>query len=81
MKTAISVEDELLKEADRFAHRLGVSRSRLLSLALRDYLTQRRDEEIIEQLNQVYGGERDPEEARVTRQMKAKFRRVIQDRW
>ena len=81
MKTAISVEDELLLEADRFAQRIGVSRSRLFSLAVRDYLGRRRQEELLERLNEVYGGARDNEEARTTRQMKAKFRRVIQDRW
>ena len=81
MKTAISVEAELLKEADRYAHQIGVSRSRLVSLALSDYLKLRRQREIIDRLNEVYAGPRDPEEAGVTRQMKAKFQRVIRDKW
>ena len=81
MKTAISVENDLLEEADRVAEQVGVSRSRLFSLALRDYLNHRRQEEMIERLNQVYGGQPDAEEARTTQRMKAKFRGAIGDRW
>ena len=38
MKTAVSVDDELITEADRAAREMGVSRSRLFSLALEAYL-------------------------------------------
>jgi metal-responsive CopG/Arc/MetJ family transcriptional regulator len=81
MKIAISVEDDLLQEADQFAQRMGVSRSRLFSLAVRDYLGHRRQEEMLERLNEIYGAARDDQEARATWQMKTKFRRVVQDRW
>jgi metal-responsive CopG/Arc/MetJ family transcriptional regulator len=77
MKTAISVEDELLQEADRTAKTMGVSRSRLFSLAIQDFLRERQQREVLEQLNQVYNGQPDPLAAK----MKAKFRTVIQDKW
>ena len=80
MKTAISIETPLLEEADRTAMRLGLSRSRLIALALRDYLKQRRNSEIIEQLNQVYG-EQTSADRPSSAQMKAKFRSIIKDRW
>ena len=51
MKTAISIEDELLIEADRTAHQMGISRIRLFSLALANYLRKRRNKEILDQLN------------------------------
>jgi metal-responsive CopG/Arc/MetJ family transcriptional regulator len=41
MKTAISVDGQLLSEADRTARELGLSRSRLFSLALEAYLRHR----------------------------------------
>jgi metal-responsive CopG/Arc/MetJ family transcriptional regulator len=81
MKTAISVEDRLMKEADRYAHRLGLSRSRLVSLALRDYLRRGKQEEILERLNQVYADESATGDAALARRMKVKFSRVIKDRW
>ncbi len=81
MKTAISVDDDLVREADRTAREIGVSRSRLFSLAMRNFLRNRRHEKIVEELNRVYGGE--PEKAATPQaaRMKAKFRSTIQERW
>jgi metal-responsive CopG/Arc/MetJ family transcriptional regulator len=42
MRTAISVDDKLLREADRIANKMGVSRSQLFSLALEAFLRERR---------------------------------------
>lgn len=41
-KTAISIPDELFKEADRAAKRLGISRSELYAKALGEFLGIRR---------------------------------------
>ena len=81
MKTAISLDDDLLKEADRTARRMRLSRSRLISTALREYLRQRRREEIVEQLNRVYGNDPDPEEKRMAPLYKAAFARTLRDKW
>ncbi len=82
MKTAISVEDELLHEADRTAKQMGLRRSRLFSIALEDYLRHRRQAEMSERLNQVYADEpRDPGDRKTLRAMNDKFRSTIRDRW
>jgi hypothetical protein len=81
MKTAISIETPLLEETDRTARKLGVSRSRLVSLALKNYLRQRRNQEIVEQLNQVYGQPAGVAEQPTPGQRKAKFRSIIKDSW
>jgi metal-responsive CopG/Arc/MetJ family transcriptional regulator len=81
MKTAISLEDNLLREADQTARRMGLSRSRLFSLALQDYLRNRRQEAMVERLNQVYGATPDLEEKDAARKIKAKFRRTVRERW
>jgi metal-responsive CopG/Arc/MetJ family transcriptional regulator len=81
MKTAISLDDHLLEQADETARRMGVSRSGLFALALQDYLRRRRQQEVAEQLNQVYTGKPDPSEQRTTAHMKAKFRSTIKERW
>jgi metal-responsive CopG/Arc/MetJ family transcriptional regulator len=71
----------LVEETDRTATKLGLSRSRLISLALTDYLRQRRNREVLDQLNAVYGepyaGSEQPSGAKT----KAKFRSTIKDRW
>jgi metal-responsive CopG/Arc/MetJ family transcriptional regulator len=81
MKTAISVDGQLLGDADRVARDMGLSRSRLIALALEAYIRQRRQEEITEQLNGVYGGGRDAVEQATTKKMKAKFRSIVRERW
>ncbi len=81
MKTAISIESQLLEETDRTARKLGLSRSRLVSLALTDYLRQRRNREVVDQLNHVYGEEPAIRDQPSMAQMKAKFRSTIKDRW
>jgi metal-responsive CopG/Arc/MetJ family transcriptional regulator len=80
MKTAISVDDELISEADNAAREMGLSRSRLIATALEAYLRKRRQDEITARLNEVYA-EVDPDEARLLKLIKAKFRATIKDAW
>jgi len=80
MKTAISVDDRLLSEADQTAREMGLSRSRLIAVALEAYLRRRRQEDTVARLNEVYG-EADPAEARTVKRMKSKFRATIRERW
>ncbi len=79
MKTAISVDDELMREADEAARDLGLSRSGLVAVALRGFLQQRRQSHITEQLNKVYTGETRPEERELVRKFRTKM--TIRDRW
>jgi len=54
MKTAISIPDEIFKEAERTAKNLGVSRSELYAKAVLDFVERYRRESLIEKLNEVY---------------------------
>ncbi len=81
MKTAVSLDDRLMIAADRMAREIGVSRSRLFSLALEEYLRKREHDRILEQLNRVYSGESDAAEKRVAPRLKMKFRSTIKERW
>jgi hypothetical protein len=45
---------------------MGLSRSRLFSVALEAYLRSREQEKMIEQLNQVYSEPTDPGKRRIT---------------
>lgn len=80
MKTAISIEDGLLEEADRAARRLGLSRSGLFARAVGDFLARETRDDMLRRLNDVYSGPQTPEK-RLLRGMKAKVRRTIEERW
>jgi metal-responsive CopG/Arc/MetJ family transcriptional regulator len=81
MKTAISIDGELLQDADEAARRMGVSRSRIFALAVGDFLQQRKREQILLRLNEVYASGMDAKEKPRLNRIKAKVRRTVKDRW
>ena len=62
MKTAISIREPLLKEADELAKQLAIPRSRLIAQALEEFLERRRNLELLERINRAYSEEPDQEE-------------------
>jgi hypothetical protein len=81
MKTAISIDDGLLHEADETARLLGLSRSRLFALAVGDFLQRQRQEQMLRRLNEVYADGAGPAEESLLRGIKAKVRRTVKERW
>jgi metal-responsive CopG/Arc/MetJ family transcriptional regulator len=57
MKTAISMPDALFQETDALARRLGVSRSELISKAVKRFVAAHRRSKVTEALNRVYATE------------------------
>jgi hypothetical protein len=57
MKAAVSIPDPVFKAADRLARRMGVSRSRLYSVAIERFVQDHDDEAITAKLNEVYATE------------------------
>ena len=55
MKTAISIPDDVFKEAELAAKRLGVSRSELYANAVAEFIERYRREGMTEKLNAIYG--------------------------
>jgi metal-responsive CopG/Arc/MetJ family transcriptional regulator len=81
MKTAISIEDEILREADETARRMGLSRSRLFALAVGDFLQRHRQEQMLARLNEVYSSDAQPADKRLLKGIKTKAGRTIKESW
>jgi metal-responsive CopG/Arc/MetJ family transcriptional regulator len=81
MKTAISIDDGLLREADETARLMGLSRSRLFALAIGDFLERRRKDQMLLRLNEVYANRAETAEKRLLKGIRAKVRRTVKDRW
>jgi hypothetical protein len=81
MKTAISIDDGLLQEADKTARRMGVSRSRLFALAVGDFLQRQRREQMLLRLNEVYASGPETKEKLLPKGIKAKVRRAVKERF
>lgn len=57
MKTAVSLPDEIFEQATREAKRLGISRSELVTRALRDFLRERRSRDVRASYDRAFGDE------------------------
>jgi metal-responsive CopG/Arc/MetJ family transcriptional regulator len=53
MKTAISIPDEIFTSADQLAQRMGLSRSELYVIAIKDYVSHHHDDGLVDQINRV----------------------------
>jgi len=54
MKTAVSVPDDIFRAAELAARSLRLSRSRLYTAAISEFLDRRRPGAVTERLNEVY---------------------------
>ena len=81
IKTAISLQESLFEEADALAHRMKISRSRLLALALEEFLRRERDRELIGRINEAYEDYPDSSELKQRRAMRRLQREVVEDEW
>lgn len=76
LKTAISIDEDLFKKAEKLSSKLRVSRSQLFTQAL-EYLIERSETlEVIQRLNEVYG-QKQPDDDIVAKSSKRKMRSVI----
>jgi metal-responsive CopG/Arc/MetJ family transcriptional regulator len=80
-KTAISIEEPLLAEIEALAEELNVSRSRLFTLAAREYIETLRNRQIFDSLNAACQAEPDHSESSVREMMKQKQYRMVKDQW
>ncbi len=79
VKTAISIDEDLFRKAEKLSTQLQVSRSQLFAQAL-EYLIDRSETlELIQKLNEFYG-QKHPDDEAVTKAGKKKMRKIV-DKW
>jgi metal-responsive CopG/Arc/MetJ family transcriptional regulator len=81
IKTAISIEQPLFKEIEALAKEMKISRSRLFSVAVRDFIQHHKNQELLNAINAAYNDRPDFSEERLNKQMKSKQRRLVKDTW
>lgn len=81
VKTAISLDSELLERVDALAEELDLPRSRVLAQAAEDFLRRRESQRFLGRLDAVYGAESksEPEESRSHR--RARHRQIVEGTW
>ncbi len=82
MKTALSMPEDLFEELREAAAEDHVSRSRIFTEAVRDYLEKRRNQKLLSALNDAYSEDETSEEMRI-RTMARRYhaRRIRKEKW
>jgi metal-responsive CopG/Arc/MetJ family transcriptional regulator len=81
IKTAISLQKPLFDELDTLARQMKVSRSRLLALALEEFIRRRENQQLLEKLNQAYEDTPDDAELMRLRKMRHLHRKAVEGEW
>jgi metal-responsive CopG/Arc/MetJ family transcriptional regulator len=81
VKTAISIEKNLLDQADKMARNMNVSRSRLFVLALQHFLEHQKNKEMLAQINLAYAEEPDATEEATRRKLGRQHKRLVEGGW
>ncbi len=54
MKTAISIPDPIFNQAEKLAHKQGISRSELYTKAIAEYIKEKKEKNVTEVLDSIY---------------------------
>ena len=82
VKTAISLDEELLMKVNRLSNDLHVSRSKVFTLAVQDYLKKQENQSLLAQLNEAYEDFPGEEERGISKSMRIKQSKIIeQESW
>jgi metal-responsive CopG/Arc/MetJ family transcriptional regulator len=82
VRTAISMRRDLFRQSDKLARRLRVTRSRLFSMAMEEFLRRYEDKELLARINAANEDFPDAEEKAVLDAMYHEMGRVAaRERW
>ncbi len=81
VKTAISMQKSLFEQAEALARALKVSRSRLVVLALEDFIRRQQNQQLLHEIDTAYAHEDDLAEKTLPRKMRRSHRRLVDGEW
>ena len=81
IKTAISIDKPLFEQMDDLAHELNTSRSRIFSLAAKEFIQRHKNLKLLEAINAAYDDFPDEKEASLTSAMRSRHLNMVKDQW
>jgi predicted transcriptional regulator len=79
VKTAISLDESLFREAEEWAGKLGVSRSQLFARAVEEYVRRHENEELVRRLDEAHADGLDDEERAHLERMWVDHARLLEE--
>lgn len=81
VKTAVSLDSELHAAGVALAEELHISRSRLVALALQEFIDRHRNRQLVERLDAAYADAPDAGEAKLQSAMRAAHFQALKGEW
>lgn len=83
VKTAISLPESLFEQAETLANEMKLSRSRLMALALEEFIRRHANRQLLEKINAAYSeaDALDEEEEAILGSMRQSHRQIIEGEW
>lgn len=81
IKTAVSIHENLFRQAESMAREMRLSRSGLISKALEEYIKRHQNRQLLDRLNEAYSGQPGGSERQYLRKMGRRHRKLIEDQW
>lgn len=82
VKTAISLQESLFEQAEVLAAQMNVSRSRLIALALEEFIRRHQNRQLLEKINAAYGEVPEAkEEAKPLDGMNQHHKNIVEGEW
>ena len=69
------------ERVDALARELGMSRSHLFALAVKDFVHRHENRQLLEALNTAYDDSPDPEEQALREKMRPRHRQLVEGQW
>ena len=81
VKTAISIEKPLFEQINSLADEMNTSRSRIFSLAAKEFIQRHKNKEMLDAINSAYSDVTGEKEASLKAAMRSRHRNMVQDQW
>ncbi len=81
VKTAISIDKPLFDQINSLADEMNTSRSRVFSLAAKEFIQRHKNKELLDAINSAYGDVPDEKESSLKSAMRSRHLNMVQDQW
>ena len=81
VKTVISMQQSLFEQAEALAREMHISRSRLFTLAVEDFIHHYENQRLLKHINAAYADTPTPDEHVLLRRMGQQHRQMIEGAW
>lgn len=75
MKTAISIPDEIFKEVEKFAKEHKYSKSKVVTVAIAEFLERIKSKQLLDALNEIYSDSESADDAMLRNKAKQYYAR------